>query len=136
MQDCLFCKIIAGDIPATKVYEDDEVIAFLDIHPVNDGHTLVIPKEHYAMLSDTPDDIAASLMRVVPHLSRSILKAVGAEAFNIGVNNGKIASQSVDHVHLHIIPRFEGDGQIPWHGKKPLSPEDGDRIANNIRAAL
>jgi histidine triad (HIT) family protein len=136
MEDCLFCKIAAEEIPATKVYEDDEVIAFLDIKPVNPGHTLVIPKEHYANLSETPDDTAASLMRVVPHLSRAIMKAVDAPAFNLGVNNGEPAGQVIHHTHLHIMPRFEDDGWDIWHGKDDLSPEKADEISGKIRQNL
>lgn len=136
MENCLFCKIVANEIPAIKVYEDDEVLAFLDVNPVNPGHTLIIPKEHFAKLSETPDDVAASLMRVVPQLSNAIMKSVNAEGFNLGVNNGKVASQSVDHTHLHIMPRFEGDGRIPWHGKGSLDPEEGKTLADAIRNNL
>lgn len=136
MEDCLFCKIVSGDIPAMKVYEDDEFIAFLDAFPFNDGHTLIIPKVHYDKLSETPDEIAAGLMRLVPQLSKAIMKSVNAEGFNVGVNNGKVASQSIDHTHLHIIPRFENDGHEPWHGKEKLVEESGKEIANKIRAAL
>ncbi len=136
MENCLFCKIVANEIPAIKVYEDDEILAFLDVNPVNNGHTLVIPKEHYPMLSETLDDVAASLMRIIPQLSKAIMKSVDAKGFNLGVNNGKVASQSVDHTHLHIMPRFENDGRIPWHGKGSLDLEEGKTLANSIRANL
>jgi len=134
--DCLFCKIAKGEIHATKVYEDDEVMAFLDIKPVNPGHTLVIPKEHYARLSETPDQVAATLMGVIPHLSQAIMKAVNASAFNLGVNDGRQAGQVVDHTHLHIMPRFSNDGWELWHSKTDLEPEAAAKIANDIRQHL
>jgi len=136
MQDCLFCKIVANEIPAIKVYEDDEFIAFLDAFPFNEGHTLIIPKTHYDKLSETPDNIAAGMMRLVPQLSKAIMKAVGAKGFNVGVNNGKVASQSIDHTHLHIIPRFENDGHEPWHGKDKLDQDKAKPLADTIRVNL
>lgn len=136
MRNCLFCKIITGEIPATKVFENDKVLAFLDIKPVNHGHMLVIPKEHHATLAETPDDVAADLMRVVPKLSKAVMKAVSSPGFNIGINNGKIANQLVDHVHLHIMPRHEGDGYESWHGTEYESPEVMEKVASDIRLAL
>jgi len=136
MENCLFCKIVKEEIPAMKVYEDDEVIAFLDIRPVNPGHTLVIPKEHHPSLSETPDNVAAALMRVIPQLSKAIMKAVGTDSFNLGVNNGPLAGQIVDHTHLHIMPRFENDGWDIWTGTDDLNPDDANKIANDIRQNL
>ncbi len=136
MNDCLFCKIISGAIPSAKIYEDDEVLAFLDIKPVNPGHALVIPKAHTDRLAEMTDDAAASLMRVVPYLSKAIMKAVGAEAFNLMCNNGDLAGQTIDHVHLHIIPRFDGDGYEAWHGSGDLPQDEVSRIANAIRQNL
>jgi histidine triad (HIT) family protein len=133
---CIFCKIVAGDIPAIKVYEDDEVLAFLDAHPINPGHSLVIPKEHHAKLSETPIELAASMMKAVPHLGTAIMKAVGAPAFNLGCNNGVEAGQAVDHVHLHVMPRFADDGYEVWHGRKELEEDAGQEVANKIRAEL
>lgn len=136
MSDCLFCKIIAGGIPSAKVYEDDNVFAFLDINPVNPGHTLVIPKEHHPRLSDTPADVAADIMRVVPKIMKAVMKAVDASACNIGVNNGELAGQVVEHTHLHIMPRFEGDGYDIWHGKPYESDEKIESVAGSIRNNL
>ena len=136
MENCLFCKIVKEEIPAMKVYEDDEVVAFLDIRPVNPGHTLVIPKEHHPSLSETPDKVAAALMRVVPQLSKAIMKAVDTDAFNLGVNNGALAGQIVDHTHLHIMPRFENDGWDIWTGTDDLNPDDANKISNAIRENL
>jgi len=136
MNNCLFCKIVTGEIPTQKVYEDDQVLAFLDINPVNPGHTLVIPKEHHEKLSETPPEVAAEIMRVVPGLMKAIEKAVNAKAINIAVNNGELAGQVVFHTHLHIMPRFEGDGYDIWHGKAYEEQEEANKIADAIRAAL
>lgn len=136
MDNCLFCKIVKGEIPAVKVYEDDELLAFLDIRPINPGHTLIIPKNHHATLVETPEELAGNMMKVVPYLGKAIMKAVGAPAFNLGNNNGKEAGQVVDHVHLHLMPRFADDGYEAWHGRKDLDPAEADDIANKIRAEL
>lgn len=136
MADCLFCKIIAGDIPAAKVYEDDKVLAFLDINPVNPGHTLVIPKEHYPRLSETPGDVAAEVMRVLPDIAKAVMAASGAPAFNVGINNGSLAGQVVEHTHFHIMPRQEGDGYDIWHGKAYENDEAMNDMANKIRSAM
>ena len=108
--DCIFCGIAAGNIPCTKVYEDEHVLAFLDIGPVSDGHTLVIPKRHFDRLDQCPDDVLAQISRVAGHLVEPIAKAVGADGYNVLCNNGAAAGQVVEHVHVHIIPRKSGDG--------------------------
>jgi histidine triad (HIT) family protein len=117
MSDCLFCKIIKGEIPSYKVYEDDDVVAFLDITPVNSGHTLVVPKEHYEDMTKIPDELLCKVIRVIKHVAPAALKAVGSTGFNLGQNNGKVAGPMVDHVHFHITPRFEGDGYELWTGR-------------------
>lgn len=103
--NCVFCKIVAGVIPCHQLYEDDRVLAFLDVGPLSEGHALVIPKGHYETIDQVPADEAAAMMRVVPALSRAIMQATGAEGWNLLQNNGGIAGQAVPHVHLHIIPR-------------------------------
>jgi histidine triad (HIT) family protein len=113
---CIFCKIVAGEIPSHKVYEDDDVLAFLDITPVNPGHTLVIPKHHYENLLDLPEAEAQKLLSVIKKIAPAIMGAVGAKGFNLGLNNGVSAGQVVGHVHFHIIPRLENDGRQLWHG--------------------
>ncbi|MDP3995219.1 MAG: HIT family protein [bacterium] len=132
MQDCIFCKIVAGEIPSHKVYEDDEVLAFLDINPVNPGHTLVIPKEHYKDLLDTPPELASKLIQAVRDIAPAILKAVGADSFNLGLNNGATAGQVVFHTHLHIMPRFPNDGHKLWHGTS-ADQEELKKIADDIK---
>lgn len=109
--DCIFCKIVAGEIPCHKLYEDEHVLAFLDIGPLSAGHTLVIPKGHYEAIDQVPAEVAASMGRVIPSLSKAIRQATGAESWNLLQNNGASAGQVVPHVHLHIIPRFAGDSR-------------------------
>ncbi|MBI4122225.1 MAG: HIT family protein [Parcubacteria group bacterium] len=134
MSDCIFCKIVKGEIPAAKVYEDDELIAFLDINPINPGHTLIIPKEHYATLLETPELLVSRLFTIVPNLAKAVLQATDTAAFNLGVNTGAVSGQVVEHVHLHIMPRREGDGYEMWHGKPYASQDEMNQLANAIRA--
>ena len=107
--NCIFCKIVAGEIPCYKVYEDETVLAFLDIQPVARGHTLVIPKAHYERLDQMPAELAGACAAVATRLSAKVLAATGAKAWNLLQNNGRAAHQAVDHVHFHIIPREKGD---------------------------
>src|SRR5262245_6444837 len=109
-QDCIFCKIATGQIPSQKVLESDAALAFLDITPLAEGHTLLIPKRHAARMEDMEDDEIAEVARVLPRLTRAVLKATGAPGLNILQNNGREASQVVHHVHIHLIPRQAGDG--------------------------
>src|SRR5512141_2260203 len=108
MNDCLFCKIIKGDVPALKVYEDEAVFAFLDIAPVNVGHTLIVPKGHYENCAETPDEAMAAIMRVVKRVGDAARKVTGAPGYNVGINCGKVAGQVIMHTHVHVMPRFEG----------------------------
>lgn len=108
MPETIFDKILAGDIPCHRVYEDEHVLAFLDIGPLADGHTLVIPKERRATLHELSDDAAAALGRVLPRIARAVLAATGATAYNVLQNNGAEAHQAVMHVHFHVIPRLPG----------------------------
>ena len=112
---CIFCKIVAGEIPAYTLHDDDQVLAFLDVGPLSEGHALVIPKAHYVTLDQLPDDLAAACGRLVPRLSRAVCAATGATAWNVLQNNGRAAHQAVDHVHFHIIPKTDTDGLgIDW----------------------
>lgn len=135
MADCLFCKIIAGEIPAAKVYEDEHTFAFLDIKPVNPGHTLVVPKAHAVGIADASDDALVAVMRAVKKIAPGILGAVGADGYNIGVNQGSVAGQLVMHLHVHVMPRFPNDGHKLWHGTE-ASTEDRLALAEKIRANL
>lgn len=127
MTDCIFCKIVDGEIPSRDVYEDRSVLAFLDANPLSPGHTLVIPKEHAAMIEDVVESPA--VWDVTRKLAPQVASAVDAPAYNVGVNNGAAAGQEVPHVHMHIVPRFEGDGGHPIHAVQPNPPEiDDDRL--------
>lgn len=135
MSDCLFCRIIAGEIPAEKVFEDDRMVAFMDIQPINPGHLLVVPKEHSRDLTEMSPEDVGSLFRLVQHVARSVRDAVGAPGFNIGVNTGGAAGQVVFHTHVHVMPRFDNDGHRHWE-KKPMSADEIAEVAGRIRASL
>lgn len=136
MQD-LFAKIIAGEIPCVKVYEDDYVFAFLDHIPTNPGHTLVVPKKWSSDLLDTDEETLKHLIVAIQKISKAVKAATGAGGINIHQNNGEIAGQKVFHLHFHIIPRHEGDGYELWHGKPYGTPEEaremGERVRNEIQ---
>jgi len=115
--DCVFCRIIAGELPCTKVYEDDDTLAFLDIAPVVKGHTLVIPKNHTESIMDTPDEVLQKLIAVVRKIADAQVKALKADGVNVTQANGKVAGQVVSHIHFHAIPRFSDDGHS-WNWRQ------------------
>lgn len=116
-KDCIFCKIVKGEIPCSKIYEDNEFLAFLDIAPINPGHTLIVPKVHCKNLLDFPKAEETDLIEFIKKVADAVVKATKADAFNLGMNNGRAAGQLVDHAHFHIIPRFSDDGFKHWpHG--------------------
>lgn len=135
-QPTIFDKILAGEIPCWKVYEDEHVLAFLDIGPLSDGHTLLIPKERKAHLHQLSDESAAAVGRVLPRLCRAVMQATGATAYNVLQNNGPEAHQVVMHVHFHIIPKFGSLGLgIGWPAGK-LSDSTARELEEKIRKAL
>jgi histidine triad (HIT) family protein len=132
----IFDKILDGEIPCHKVYEDAHVLAFLDINPLSDGHTLVIPKERKAYLHELSDESAAAIGKVLPRLARAVMHATGAEAYNVLQNNGAAAHQAVFHVHFHIIPQHRGAGLgIGWKSKS-LDGEHAKALAEKIAGAV
>lgn len=135
MTDCIFCKVISNEIPSFKVYEDDVFLAILDIHPVNQGHILVLPKEHYNNFLETPAEVVCELAKLVQKLAMSVLKATGAPAFNATINNGTEAGQMIFHTHFHIIPRFAEDGLKSWEHKDYGSGEM-EQIGEEIKKHL
>jgi histidine triad (HIT) family protein len=136
MENCIFCKIVAGEIPCARIVETDEVLAFLDIAPISPGHTLIIPVEHYETLWDLPEDIAMTLTRAIRKISKAVMTATKADGLNIGMNNLRAAGQLVPHAHFHLIPRFAGDGLDHWPGKAYKNVEEMNLVAANVRRAL
>ncbi|MDP2586470.1 MAG: HIT family protein [Candidatus Komeilibacteria bacterium] len=133
--DCIFCKIIEGELPCYKVYEDKRALAFLDINPVNKGHVLIVPKEHHRNFLDLPKDLLKDLTSLAQDLAQNIMDGVGATAFNLTANNGKEAGQQVEHFHWHVIPRFANDHLHHWPGKT-FSDEEMKRFTMTIRKSI
>ncbi|OGG80206.1 hypothetical protein A3A39_02860 [Candidatus Kaiserbacteria bacterium RIFCSPLOWO2_01_FULL_54_13] len=135
MSDCVFCKIVRGELPSFKVYEDEDTIAFLDIRPVNAGHTLVAPKKHSHNIFDiAPEDWAATT-EAVRKLAIAIEKGLNADGVNIAMNNREHAGQIIDHPHVHIIPRFKGDG-LKLMPQRIYQDGEAEASAGKIRAEL
>ncbi|MFC1756273.1 HIT family protein [Patescibacteria group bacterium] len=124
MDDCIFCKIIKGDIPSYKVYEDDFVFAFLDISPATKGHTLIIPKEHYENILDIPNDLLYKISEVSKKLALKYEGLLKSDGFNILQSSKEHAQQEVNHYHMHLIPRYKGDRIDFWITKKENPIED------------
>lgn len=110
MTDCLFCKIVNGEIPSEKIYEDEVVLALLDIHPLSTGHTVLVPKIHAKNILDLPENQIGPLFLGVRKVTAALNLALKPHGFTIGINHGKVSGQTIDHLHIHVIPRFEGDG--------------------------
>ena len=133
---CVFCKMVAGQIPVTKIYEDEVVLAFLDIGPISDGHTLVIPKQHFERLHDCPAELLGPVASNLGKIAKAVAAAMGSDGYNLLCNNGSAAGQIIEHLHFHIIPRNTGDGLFSrWPAYK--YPEGKiDQIAAAIRENL
>jgi len=134
--DCLFCKIAAGEIPCAKVYEDEHILAFLDIHPIAKGHTLVLPKAHYPTLLDVPDSEGEYLIGALRRVAKAVQQECGADGFNCIQNNFAAAGQMVFHSHWHIIPRFENDGLPDWPGSPYPDSQEMQSLARSISSRL
>lgn len=135
MNDCIFCKVIAEELPSWKVYEDDHTIAFLDITPVSKGHTLVVPKVHCMDFVSAEDACLQSVLKTTQKVARAVLSATNADGCNITTNNGAAAGQSVFHHHWHIIPRFVGDSLTGWP-QVPYADGEADEVADKIRSNM
>lgn len=135
MAETIFSKILRGEIPAHRIYEDEHVLAFLDVGPLSRGHTLVIPKEEVATVDQLSDEAAAAIGRVLPRLCRAVVQVSGTPHYNILQNNGAPAHQAVFHVHFHIIPKLSDETglQIGW---APGKLDDGEALASELRDAL
>ena len=134
-EDTIFGRILRGEIPCHRLYEDDHVLAFLDVGPLSSGHLLVIPREAKAHLHELSDDSAAAIGRALPRIARGLMKATGATAYNVLQNNGRDAHQEVMHVHFHVIPRYaDGSGlALEWN---PGSLSEGEDLAKRIREQI
>ncbi|GAB4583466.1 HIT family protein [Nocardia sp. IFM 10818] len=137
MSGCIFCRIVAGTAPATKVYEDDTLLAFLDIRPITRGHTLVIPKWHATDLDELTPALGAQLFTLGHRLAKALRRSdLGSHAANLVMNDGKAAFQTVGHVHLHVVPRRDGDMFTFAKGFVLRRPHDREATAAAIRAGL
>jgi histidine triad (HIT) family protein len=136
MDECLFCKIVKGEIPSAQVYATDQVLAFLDIGPVQRGHTLIIPKAHYPDLWQVPKGLGQGLLLAMQVVGQAVMRATKADGLNVFMNNYQAAGQVVPHAHWHLIPRFEGDGLRLWSQQEYESPEDMRSIAKAIQDEL
>lgn len=132
---CLFCKIILGEIPGTKVYEDDNILAFLDINPVNLGHTLVVPKKHSKNIYNISDEEVSALIKIGKKIAEALQRAGIGDGVNLIMNNEKTAGQLIFHTHLHVIPRLENDGFRHWRGKG-FSREEIEKTGEKIKVNL
>jgi len=136
-EDCIFCKIVAGDIPSTRIYEDDDTLAFMDISPIVHGHALVIPKAHYDPITETPESALAGCMAVVKRVAQAQIDALGADGVNLHQANGAVAGQVVPHVHFHEIPRFDGDGHHwNWRHCDYDSMDDMAAMGEKLKSAI
>ncbi|MDP2631798.1 MAG: HIT family protein [Candidatus Uhrbacteria bacterium] len=134
MNECLFCKIIAGEIPSQKIYEDGDTFVFLDIGPVSRGHALIIPKEHASDLNSGTEEAALATMRTLHRIASRLLKSLGATGYNLGMNHGLDGGQDVFHTHLHFMPRYAGDDRK--FIKNEVSPDELSETARIMREGL
>ena len=135
MENCIFCKIAAGEIPSNTIYEDDSFRVILDLGPATKGHALVLPKNHYADLYEIPEDVLAEAAKVAKKVAGTMKEKLSCDGLNLVQNNGEAAGQTVMHFHLHIIPRYKNDGQhILWKPTSP-SPEELTAIKDTLVGA-
>ncbi len=137
-EDCIFCKIVAGEIPCFKLYEDEHTLAFMDINPANRGHALAIPKAHFLNLLESPEDVLAVTVATARKVARAVQKTVNPDGLNLVQANGPGAAQSVFHLHMHVIPRFTDDNLMLNWGINPGDMDEikalSEQIAANIEA--
>ena len=134
--DCIFCKMVAGQFPVTKIYEDEVVLSFLDIGPISDGHTLVIPKQHCERLHDCSPDILGQVGSCLGKIAGAVSAAMNSDGYNVLCNNGRAAGQLVGHLHFHIIPRTTGDGVFDRWPAHKYQEGKIEKIADKIRENL
>lgn len=133
----VFEKIIDGELPSSKVYEDEKALVILDIHPVNKGHALVIPKKRYSNIYDIPEELFAHLAIIAKKVAIAIKETTRAEGINIIMNNERSADQLIEnHAHIHVIPRFSSDGYKPWRGAETYIDSEKNKLASDIAAMI
>lgn len=131
-ENCIFCKIINGDIPSTKIYEDEQFMIMLDIGPASFGHALLLPKDHYANVFEMPEDVLAKAICLAKEIGEKLVKALGADGLNLVQNNGLAAGQTVFHYHMHLIPRYENDSVGELWTPGSLSAEQRQEILDKL----
>jgi len=136
MNNCIFCKIIKGEISSHKVYEDRHTLAFLDIMPTNPGHTLVVPKKHFSSLEEVDEETLCQMIKTVKKVGKALKSGLEAEGYNVMENNDAVAGQIIPHLHFHIIPRKKGDGLALWAQKKYTDGEEAEKISEKIKNVL
>lgn len=136
MENCIFCKIAAGEIPSTTLYEDQDFRVILDLGPASKGHALILPKEHYANIYEIPDELAAKAIVLAKKMAEAMTRALKCDGFNIVQNNGEPAGQTVFHFHMHLIPRYEDDQVgLTWNPGN-LTEEDKEEVLRKVTAEL
>ncbi|MFP4116342.1 MAG: HIT family protein [Candidatus Aenigmatarchaeota archaeon] len=134
--NCTFCKIVEGEVPAWKIYEDEHFLAFMGAFPITEGHSLVIPKEHYPEFLDLPEHELKHLLRVVQEVADGVVEATDADGFNLLQSNNPVAGQEIFHVHFHIIPRYHGDSvEMRWE-ESELEDEQAEALLKDIRECM
>lgn len=132
METCIFCKIVEGELPSHKVYEDKDVLAFLDINPTSPGHTLVIPKYHAANFEEVSADDLKKTILIVQKIGQKLKDSLGVESYNVCENNDPAAGQLIPHIHFHIIPRYTNDGLNPWP-QAPYKEGQAEEVLKKIK---
>jgi histidine triad (HIT) family protein len=135
-ETCIFCKIVRNQAPVSLLYEDETILVFLDIRPLNMGHTLVIPKDHYADIFDIPENVLSQMYKIVKMVSFAVKKATNADGISIIQQNGKAAGQDIFHIHVHVVPRFEGQKLPPFTELKEVERAKLDALTKKIKQQL
>ncbi|MBP8644502.1 MAG: HIT family protein [Syntrophobacteraceae bacterium] len=136
MNECIFCKIVAGNIPCARLFENEHVLSFLDINPINPGHALVLPKKHYKILTEVSDEDLQACIVAAKRVAQAVFRSTGSPGLNLLQNNGRAAGQLIEHVHFHLIPRQVGDGFLTsWPGK-PYPSGQLESMLAKLKASL
>ena len=130
--DCIFCKIANGEIPSRKLYEDDNFVVIMDLSPASKGHSLIIPKEHYANIYEMPEELCAEAMKIAKNMAVKMTDALQADGFNIMQNNNEVAGQTVFHFHMHLIPRYKGEESCITMKSGSATAEELDEVKATI----